>query len=133
MTTCGTCAHFGAEDCSCAYDQKDKKHTYTYSPENTACNLYDEKKEDKMDDKIVKPSHYTYGRVECIDAIEGMPYSVGAAIKYLWRAGRKDGSVHSQDLEKALWYVARLARRAGVDCARCYEIVEGSLREDVDE
>lgn len=64
-------------------------------------------------DPVNHSSHYTTGRIECIDAIEsatngltgGLAYCTGAAIKYLWRWSRKDGV---QDLRKARWYVDRL-------------------------
>lgn len=63
-------------------------------------------------DMVNHPPHYTQGAVECIDAIraalgdEGLvSYCRGAAIKYLWRTGKKDNAV--QDLEKAIWYITK--------------------------
>ena len=43
-------------------------------------------------DVVNHPSHYTQGKYECIDVIEdlGANYHIGNAIKYLWRAGKKD-------------------------------------------
>jgi hypothetical protein len=60
------------------------------------------------------PDHYQSDRYECIDVIEslglGSGFSIGNAIKYLWRAGRKGNAV--EDLEKARWYIDReIARR----------------------
>lgn len=60
------------------------------------------------------PDHYQSDRYECIDVIEslglGSGFSIGNAIKYLWRAGRKGDAV--EDLEKARWYIDReIARR----------------------
>jgi hypothetical protein len=60
------------------------------------------------------PDHYQSDRYECIDVIEslglGSGFSIGSAIKYLWRAGRKGDAV--EDLEKARWYLDReIARR----------------------
>ena len=44
--------------------------------------------------------------VECIDTIRHLPFNVGNAIKYLWRAGDKVGPEKlREDLEKALWYI----------------------------
>ncbi len=53
------------------------------------------------------PSHYNQARVECIDIIEdlGLNFNLGSALKYIWRAGRKDDLV--KDLEKARWYLDR--------------------------
>ena len=65
-------------------------------------------------DMVNKPPHYTQGGIECIDAIkaacEGLDgfegYCTGNAIKYLWRWKHKNGM---QDLEKADWYICKLA------------------------
>lgn len=72
------------------------------------------------DDPVNHPSHYTAGKVECIDAIfaattgltGGRAYSTGAAIKYLWRWSRKGGV---EDLKKARWYIDRLIAELEVD------------------
>lgn len=64
-----------------------------------------------MSDPVNHPKHYTshpvtasHG-VECIDVIEHLPFNVGAAVKYLWRAGLKGD--RAEDLRKAAWYVQR--------------------------
>jgi hypothetical protein len=63
-------------------------------------------------DAVNHPSHYTAGKVECIDAIEAAlgvdglrAFCRGNAIKYLWRAGAKGDLV--EDLRKARWYLDR--------------------------
>lgn len=59
------------------------------------------------------PSHYNAhpSGVECIEVVEHFPFNVGNAIKYLWRAGLKDGASELTDLRKAAWYVAREVER----------------------
>ena len=64
-------------------------------------------------DMVNHPSHYTYGKVECIDAIEESMtteafrgYCKGAALKYLWRYERKGKPL--EDLQKAQWYLVKL-------------------------
>lgn len=59
------------------------------------------------------PAHYNAhpAGVECIDIIEHMPYNIGAAIKYLWRAGLKPGEAAPKDLRKSAWYCEREAKR----------------------
>lgn len=64
-------------------------------------------------DEVNHPSHYTFGDIECIDAIESsmgpmefQGYLKGQCMKYLWRAGRKGSK--KQDLLKARWYLDRL-------------------------
>lgn len=66
-----------------------------------------------MDDKVNHPSHYTSGKVECIDAIESATTGLQGieavctanAIKYLWRWKKKNGV---EDLQKAQWYISKL-------------------------
>ena len=66
-------------------------------------------------DKVNHPSHYTGGKVECIDALEAATkYLTGIqvvctanAIKYLWRWKMKNGI---EDLKKANWYINHLIR-----------------------
>ena len=56
---------------------------------------------------INHPSHYNKhpSGVECIDIIRHHSHNVGAAIKYLWRAGLKENESNLKDLKKALWYL----------------------------
>ena len=60
-----------------------------------------------MIDMVNHPPHYTQhpSGVECIDIIEWLPYNIGAAIKYLWRVGRKHDAL--EDLKKARWHIDR--------------------------
>lgn len=51
------------------------------------------------------PSYYNYLPVECIDVVQHMPFCLGAAIKYVWRCGRKPYESAQQDLRKAIWYL----------------------------
>lgn len=59
------------------------------------------------------PPHYTShpSGVECITVTEHMSFNVGNAVKYLWRAGLKDGAPQLDDLRKAAWYVQREIER----------------------
>lgn len=58
-------------------------------------------------DAVNHPSHYNShpSGVECIEVTRHMTFNVGNAIKYLWRAGLKDGNPSTQDLKKAIWYL----------------------------
>lgn len=58
------------------------------------------------------PKHYNShpSGVECITIVEHMTFNIGNAIKYLWRAGHKNGV---EDLRKAAWYVQREIERLG--------------------
>lgn len=61
------------------------------------------------EDNVNHPSHYTFGNIEVIDAIEdwGLGYHLGNAIKYIARAGKKDPTKTIEDLKKAVWYINR--------------------------
>lgn len=65
-----------------------------------------------LTDRVNHPKHYNAhpAGIECIDVVEHMTFNVGNAIKYLWRAGLKTKDP-IEDLEKALWYVAREIER----------------------
>ena len=57
-------------------------------------------------DAVNHPSHYTQhpSGVECIQITEHMSFTMGNAMKYLWRADLKNGV---EDLKKAIWYIQR--------------------------
>lgn len=59
-------------------------------------------------DPINRPAHYTAGRkFEPIDVIRDwdLNFSLGNAVKYVSRAGRKDPAKTVEDLKKAIWYI----------------------------
>jgi hypothetical protein len=58
-------------------------------------------------DNVNSSSHYTYGKIECIDYIEdkGFCFHIANAIKYLWRWKQKNGV---EDLNKARFYIDKL-------------------------
>jgi len=63
-------------------------------------------------DTVNHPSHYTNGKIECIDAIEDMigtwdgpsGYRLGNVLKYIWRHKLKNDRT---SLLKARWYLDR--------------------------
>lgn len=59
------------------------------------------------------PPHYNAhpAGVECIAIIEHMTFSVGSAVKYLWRHGIKPGAGAAEDIRKAIWYLQRELER----------------------
>ena len=60
-----------------------------------------------VSDPVNHPSHYTTdpSGVECIQITRHRNFNIGNAIKYLWRAGLKDGNATTQDLQKAVFYI----------------------------
>lgn len=69
-------------------------------------------------DAVNHPSHYTAGKIECIDALEAATEGLAGieavctanSIKYLWRWKHKNGV---EDLKKAQWYINKLIERMG--------------------
>ena len=59
------------------------------------------------DDPVNHPSHYTQGKIECIDFIadKKLNFARGNAVKYIVRAGIKDPQKEIEDLEKAIFYI----------------------------
>lgn len=53
------------------------------------------------------PKHYNShpSGIECIEVVKHYNFCLGNALKYIWRAGLKDGNSAIQDLEKASWYL----------------------------
>ena len=56
---------------------------------------------------VTNPAHYRRFPVEVIEITEQLDFNKGNAVKYLCRAGYKDGVDEMEDLSKALWYVNR--------------------------
>jgi len=55
------------------------------------------------------PDHYNPGPYEVIKIIEhyDLGFHLGNVIKYILRAGVKNGDTYNEDLKKALWYLQR--------------------------
>lgn len=56
---------------------------------------------------IHHPSHYCFGKYEPVKVIQdwGLSFCLGNVIKYLARAGRKNGNSRLHDLQKAKKYL----------------------------
>lgn len=61
------------------------------------------------EDAVNHPAHYTSYSPEVIVITEQLGFCEGNVIKYLARAGRKTGTPGQEDLNKAHWYMRRLA------------------------
>lgn len=58
---------------------------------------------------VYNPDYYRTGKIEVADFIEdkGFDFFLGNVVKYVSRAGKKDGNSAIQDLKKAQWYLTR--------------------------
>ncbi len=56
------------------------------------------------------PNYYTSGGLEAIDVIRALDlmrgFCLGNAIKYIWRAGKKANNDETDDIGKAMTYLA---------------------------
>lgn len=66
-------------------------------------------------DIVNHPAHYESQAIviQPIDLYEKLPFCLGNALKYVFRAGHKDGSSELEDLKKSLWYLERNQRSPG--------------------
>ena len=57
--------------------------------------------------QVEHPDYYNKNPsgVECLDVVRYFNFNLGNVIKYIWRAGLKDGSPTIQDLRKARFYL----------------------------
>lgn len=85
----------------------------------TIAETVEENSEDVKPDPVNRPSHYTSGGIECIDAMQAAfgaemvkDFCLCNAFKYLWRHRNKNGV---EDLKKARWYLNRLIREMEVE------------------
>mgnify|MGYP001243981815 CR=1 FL=1 len=64
-------------------------------------------------EKVEHPDHYQSENIEAIDVIEAfnLNFSLGSAVKYILRAGRKPNEARTDDLKKAIWYLKREMER----------------------
>lgn len=77
---------------------------------------------------VYNPDYYRTGKIEVADFIEdkGFDFFLGNVVKYVSRAGKKDGNSAIQDLKKAQWYLTReieiLSSRGSYDPNRIAEL-----------
>lgn len=74
--------------------------------------------------QIDRTSYYALpsGRqLEDFIADRNLSFAMGSALKYLWRAGKKDGESREKDLAKAEHYVKFKSLRENIPCETIYE------------
>ena len=70
--------------------------------------------EDNVHENVVsRPSHHTALDPEPITFIRDKDYLTGSALKYIFRAGHKDGADENVDMGKAAWYLRELVSEHG--------------------
>lgn len=56
---------------------------------------------------IINPDHYRRGKAQVIEITETLNFCRGNVVKYVARAGWKNGEDELTDLKKAAWYLER--------------------------
>lgn len=62
---------------------------------------------------VTRPSHYAALDPEPITFIRDKDYLAGSALKYIFRAGHKNGADENVDMGKAAWYLRELVNEQG--------------------
>nr|DAU39199.1 MAG TPA: nucelotide kinase [Caudoviricetes sp.] len=68
---------------------------------------------DMRENEVSHPSHYVALTPEPITFIRDKDYLTGSALKYIFRAGHKDGADENVDMGKAAWYLRELVNEQG--------------------
>ena len=115
--TCGRCPFaLGANTDDCMLDIDHFKVYKAWIEEELIQRGILEPDYDECDgDKVNSPSHYTEDRIETIDFIrskltveEFVGYCKGNVLKYVSRAGKKENTLASEDVSKAIVYLGWL-------------------------
>lgn len=65
------------------------------------------------ENEVIHPSHYAALDPEPITFIRDKDYLTGSALKYIFRAGHKNGADENVDMGKAAWYLRELVAERG--------------------
>lgn len=65
------------------------------------------------ENEVTRPSHYATLTPEPITFIRDKDYLTGSALKYIFRAGHKNGADENVDMGKAAWYLRELVAERG--------------------
>lgn len=69
--------------------------------------------DDARENAVSHPSHYAALDPEPITFIRDKDHLTGSALKYIFRAGHKDGADENVDMGKAAWYLRELVAEQG--------------------
>lgn len=69
--------------------------------------------DDAPENAVSHPSHYATLDPEPITFIRDKDYLTGSALKYIFRAGHKNGAGENVDMGKAAWYLRELVNEQG--------------------
>lgn len=118
------CRYFTGEWCIWYENEEGRKAFLTFDEQRyelTFCDniLYIAKKNgggavgNVHENEVTHPSHYATFDPEPITFIRDKDYLTGSALKYIFRAGHKDGADENVDMGKAAWYLRELVNEQG--------------------
>lgn len=118
------CRYFTGEWCIWYKNEEGGEAFFTFDEQRyklTLCDniLYVTEKNDKRvennvhENEVTHPSHYVALDPEPITFIRDKDYLTGSALKYIFRAGHKEGADENVDMGKAAWYLRELVAEHG--------------------
>lgn len=119
-----TCRYFTGEWCIWYENEKGEGEFFSFDEQRyelTFCDdiLYVTEKNsggvenNASTDQVNHPSHYAALDPEPITFIRDKDYLTGSALKYIFRAGHKEGADENVDMGKAVWYLRELVNEQG--------------------
>jgi hypothetical protein len=119
-----TCRYFTGEWCIWYENEEGGEAFFTFDEQRhelTLCDdtLYIAEKDDWLvegnvrENEVTHPSYYASLVPEPITFIRDKDYLTGNALKYIFRAGHKNGADENVDLGKAAWYLRELVAEHG--------------------
>lgn len=118
------CRYFTGEWCIWYENEEGEKAFLTFDEQRyelTLCDdiIYVTEKNDGgsggnvHENEVTHPSHYASLAPEPITFIRDKDYLTGSALKYIFRAGHKNGADENVDMGKAAWYLRELVAEQG--------------------
>ena len=118
------CRYFSGEWCIWYENEEGREAFLTFNEQHYELTLCDDtlyvteknggRGEDNVhENEIIHPSHYAALDPEPITFIRDKDYLTGSALKYIFRAGHKDGAAENVDMGKAAWYLRELINEQG--------------------
>ena len=123
-TVTKVCRYFTGEWCIWYKNEGDGEAFFTFDEQRYELTLCDnvlyitEKNGGRVEnnsstDQVSHPSHYATLDPEPITFIRDQDYLTGSALKYIFRAGHKEGAAENIDMGKAAWYLRELVNEQG--------------------
>lgn len=110
------CIWYETEDDGEGFLSFDEQYYELTLCDNVLCIAYkgDDYFEDDAHENVVShPSHYVALDPEPITFVRDKDYLTGSALKYIFRAGHKEGADENVDMGKAAWYLRELVAKHG--------------------